>query len=238
MTTSIVISTFNRNTQLAATLASIRSQFFAGEIIVVDDGDLSHGNPSAAFVCGMFGATHIPCRRPASSSFRNPSYPNNVGIRAATGDIVILQNAECKHADPQTIAKLTALVTPTNAVFARVVALNPDGSPQMVYCGPENPRPYFFCGAIQREHLVRLRGFDEDYDGVGYDDDDLADRLAGLGIEFVYTDILVFHQWHLPAGAYTDVSKMHNLYQEKTASMLRGELGVERNIGRNWGGRP
>ena len=238
MTTSIVITTFNRNVQLAATLASIRRQRFEGEVIVVDDGDLSHGNPSARFVCSTFGATHIPVRRPASTQFRNPAFPNNVGIRTASGDIIILQNAECRHEDSQTIEKLVALVTPTTAVFARVLSLQQDGSPGMLYCGEENPRPYFFCGAIRREHLLRLRGFDEDYTGAGYDDDDLADRLAGIGISFTYSDILVHHQWHPPAGVYADVDDMYVLYQEKTAAMLRGELGVERNVGKTWGGQP
>ena len=237
--TSIIITTFNRNAQLANTLASIRGQQVSDlEVIVVDDGDLSHGNPSAKMLCEAYGARHIPLRRPTSAQFRNPSYPNNVGIRAATGDVVILQNAECRHVDPKTIEKLTTLVTDNNAVFARVVALNPDGTHNTVYCGPENQRPYFFCGAIRREHLVRFRGFDEDYTGAGYDDDDLADRLGASSIEFVFSDVEVHHQWHPPAGEYADVSAMRDLYQSKLAAMLAGKLGVERNIGRNWGGQP
>ena len=238
MTTSIVLTTFNRNPQLAVTLASIRAQKFEGEVIVVDDGDGAHGYPSAKLLCATFGARHILCRRPASASFRNPAYPNNVGIRAATGEVVILQNAECCHVDPETISKLTALVTPANAVFARVLSLQQDGSPGMLYCGRENQRPYFFCGAIRRDVIVRLRGFDEDYTGAGYDDDDMADRLGGSGVEFVYSDILVHHQWHPPAGEYADVREMQALYFAKTAAMLRGELGLERNIGREWGGQP
>jgi hypothetical protein len=204
----------------------------------VDDGDLSLGHPSARFRCDAFSARHIPCRRPASSSFRNPALPNNIGIHAASGEVVILQNAECRHEDPAAIEKLVSLVTPTAAVFAHVTALNPDGSPLMDYCSPANQRPYFFCGAIRREHLVRLRGFDEDYTGAGYDDDDLADRLGASGVEFIFSDISVSHQWHPPAGTYADADQMRDLYQQKTAAMLRGELGLERNVGREWGGQP
>lgn len=240
MTTSIILTTFNRNALLARTLASIQRQQVPDiEVIVVDDGDLSHGNPSAKLVCETYGARHAPCRRPPSPYFRNPAYPNNVGIRAASGEVVILQNAECLHVDSDTIVELVAAVTSTNAVFARVIALNPDGSPFMEYCSPANPRPYFFCGAIRREHFVRLRGFDEDFVGAGYDDDDLADRLGASGIEFQFLDRpVVHHQWHAPAGAYADAPVMHDLYQQKLAAMLRGELGVVRNLGRDWGGRP
>jgi glycosyl transferase family 2 len=239
MTTSIVLTTFNRNPQLHQTLASIRGQQFPGEleIIVVDDGDLRHGYPSAKLLCETFGAKWIPCRRPASQSFRNPALPNNMGIRAASGEVVILQNAECRHDAADNLTRLTALVTPTSAVFARVQSQQEDGSAGMLYCGEENPRPYFFCGAIRREWLVKLRGFDEDFSGAGYDDDDLADRLGASGVEFVYSDIPVTHQWHPPAGDYSSASEMLALYQEKTAAMLRGELGLERNVGKTWGGQ-
>ena len=240
MTTSIVITTFNRNPQLARTLASIRGQRFEGEIIVVDDGNLSHGHPSAQLVCDHFGAKRIALRRPASLQFRNPSYPNNVGIRAATGSILILQNAECEHIDPKTIEKLTVpvIADPSVVTFARVVAMQQDGSQGMLYCGYENPRPYFFCGAIRRQVLLDLRGFDEDFTGAGYDDDDLADRLGASGAKFQFTNAKVSHQWHSPAGEYADVESMCALYQEKTAAMLRGELGLVRNVGRDWGGQP
>ena len=240
-TVSIVITTYNRNAQLTATLNSIRAQDFSGEIIVVDDGDGAHGHPSAGLVCAAHGVRYFHLARPASTQFRNPAYPLNVGIRAATGDVIILQNAECKHVDPQAIAKLAAIVLASpslRAVFARVVAINEDGSEMMVYCGPENPRPYFFCGAIRRSVLLQLRGFDEDFTGAGYDDDDLALRLHCEGAEFLFTDTLVHHQWHSPAGVYADAEAMRVLYEQKCAAMTRGELGTVRNVGRDWGGQP
>jgi hypothetical protein len=238
MTTSIVISTFNRNVQLAQTLTSIaRQQVPDLEVIVVDDGDLRHGHPSASLVCQTFGARYLPCRRPASSQFRNPSLPNNIGIRAATGDVVILQNAECRHDSPDAIQQLVSQVTATNAVFAHVTALNPDGSFAMDYCSPSAPRPYFFCGAIRREWLVRLRGFDQDYWGAGYDDDDLALRLHCEGVTFTYSDIKVAHQWHSPAGDYSSAEQMRQLFEEKCQAMVSGKLGTVRNP-QGWGGQP
>lgn len=236
--TSLVITTFNRSAQLAATLESIVPQF-PDEIVIVDDGDDSETPLVVDRLMQSYGHTrYIRLGREQSVSFRNPSYPMNVGIRAATGDIVILQNAECRHQDPQTIQKLTAFVTPANAVFAHVVALDQSGSPLMDYCSPVQPRPYFFCGAIRRDILLRLRGFDEDFYGAGYDDDDLAARLAGEGVQFVYTDVLVHHQWHSPAGIYSDAEQMRQLFEEKCAAMIRGELGTARNMGREWGGQP
>ena len=146
--TSVVLTTFNRPEQLAVTLDSLVRQC-PEEIVIVDDGDDSETPLVAEGLMQSYGHTrYLRLGRSASFNFRNPAIPNNIGIRAATGDVIILQNAECKHVDPQTIKKLTALVTPTNAVFARVFSLQQDGSPGMLYCGEENPRPYFFCGAI------------------------------------------------------------------------------------------
>lgn len=234
---SIVISTCNRTDQLTNTLVSIVLQATDAEVIVVDDGT-DGKSAEVKEICDAGEIRYLRCDRPPSSAFRNPSFPNNVGIRAATGNIVILQNAECRHEDPQTIQKLVAFVTPTNAVFAHVVALDPAGNPTQDYCSPAAPRPYFFCGAILRATLLRLRGFDEDYDGAGFEDDDLADRLGASGIEFFFSNVRVHHQWHPPAGSYLSADQMRALYQAKLAAMLRGELGLVRNIGRDWGGRP
>lgn len=233
---SIVISTCNRTDQLTNTLVSIVLQATDAEVIVVDDGT-DGKSAEVKEICDAGEIRYLRCDRPPSSTFRNPSLPNNIGIRAATRDVVILQNAECRHENPQAIQKLTALVTPTNAVFAHVIALDQSGSPLMDYCSPAAPRPYFFCGAIRRDILLRLRGFDEDYTGAGYDDDDLAARLAGEGVQFVYTNILVFHQWHPPAGVYSDAEHMRQLFEEKCAAMMRGYIGTVRNPN-EWGGRP
>lgn len=167
--------------------------------------------------------------------FRNPSIPNNIGIRQAKGDIIILQNAECRHQDPNAIQKLASRVTDSNAVFARVTSLNQDGIKGSLYCGKENPRPYFFCGAIKKSWFERLRGFDEDYTGAGFDDDDFADRLKAAGVSFEFTDIEVYHQWHPPVLGMADFSPMQTLYNQKKLAMEAGSIGIERNLGKEWG---
>jgi GT2 family glycosyltransferase len=223
---SIVMTSFNRPKQLRETLRSIEAQKVdeVGEIIVVDEGD-----PSTELLCKASGVKYFKMNRPPSAEYSNPVLPLNIGIRQSSGEVIILQNAECKHVDPDTIRKLTSLVTPTNAVFARVIALDEEGRELLLYCGRENPRPYFFCGAIRREWFERLRGFDEDYKAYGYEDDDFADRLRREGVEFIFTDVLVYHQWHPYPGKINDVVSSRILYEAK-----RNEPTV-RNLGREWG---
>lgn len=224
MSESIVMTSFNRPVLLDTTLQSIRHQRQDIEIVVVNDGtdELTEG------VCQKYDAKHVKLNRPQSSSYRNQARPLNVGIRHATGDVIILQNAECKHIAENVIQDLVSRVTEYNVPFARVLALFPDGNVDMVYCGTENPRPFFFCGAIHRSWFEKLRGFDEDYQGYGYEDDDFADRLTREGVKFEYTDIEVHHQWHPQAGAY-DMSVQAQLFTQK-----RNE-GTVRNLHREWG---
>jgi glycosyltransferase involved in cell wall biosynthesis len=232
--TSIVMTTYNRPNQLRNTLESIKRQAYKDlEIIVVDDGV---GDAETPAICRAYPVRYFKTTRPLSSnnSFRNPSYPNNVGLRQAVGDIVILQNAECKHVDPNTIEKLTGMVTDTNAVFAKVSAFHQNGSFNMIYCGTERPVPFFFCGAIKRSWIEKLRGFDEDFTGAGYDDDDFASRLAKEGVQWVFSGVEVHHQWHPQAGVYS-WEPMQALFAQKYAAMYAGTIGTARNLDREWG---
>jgi len=229
---SIVMTSYNRPRQLLNTLSSISRQFPTPdilpvpEIVVVDDGD----DDRTPGICDAFDARWIRLHRGMSVQYRNQARPLNVGICAAKGEIIILQNAECKHVGSDVVNRLEERVTDSNCVFARVISLKHDGTPGQVYCGPENPRPYFFCGAIRREHFLKLRGFDEDYQGYGYEDDDMADRLLRSGVEFVFTDIEVHHQWHEPAGIIDpDMRAGREMLEWKKST------DVVRNLGREWG---
>lgn len=223
MTVSVVMTTFNRPAQLRATLASIRSQAVPVEIAVVDDGS----DMETPGICAHGQVEfYRQLNRPSSPTQHNQSLPLNIGIRAATGDVLIIQNAECLHVDP-VIAGLTSFLTGHNTVFAQVVALDQSGIPGIDYCSLSNPRPYFFCGAIRRDTILRLRGFDEDYLTAGWEDDDMADRLRREGVEFLFTDIRVYHQWHPPAK-YDPIGNQA-LFERK-----RGE-STARNLGREWG---
>ena len=226
---SIVITTFNRPQLLRKTLASIVRQAYKDfEIIVVDDGT----DTETKDICNAYGAEYIKLRDTAGP--RNPAYPNNVGVRIARGEIIILQNAECEHIDPQTIEKLSSAITDNNVVFARVISINQNGTVDCVYCGPEAKRPFFFCGAIKKSWFEKLRGIDEDYPVGGYEDDDWADRLKKEGVQFVYSDVEVHHQWHSRAGM-PSANAAFEVYQRKTAEMANGRISTVRNLDKEWG---
>ena len=245
--TSIVMTAYNRANLLAITLDTIRQQEFKDyEIIVVQDDDgnekLSIGReaPNATEeVCKHFNVDKFIRRvRPAKATFSNPAIPNNIGLKAAEGEVVILQNAECRHMPVSVIENLTTHVLDTQGVvFAAVRSLDMGGLPSMWYSHPtERPKPYFFCGAMLNSDIQRLRGFDEDYTEVGYDDDDFGVRIEYMGIPIKFLEkkqAYVEHLWH--PSSYTNMPTNEEMFKQKTAAMQRGELSPSRNLGRDWG---
>jgi GT2 family glycosyltransferase len=223
-----VITSRDRATLLGVTLKSIRAQAFKDyEIIVVDDGT----DAETPALCREYSTEYIHVGR--AGVYRNPAQPINIGLRRAAGDIVILQNAECKHVDPNTIERLISLVSDRNVVFANVMGLKQDGSNDWLYCGLKAQRPFFFCGAMKRARFEALRGMDEDYPCGGYDDNDFADRLKHVGVEFVYSDISVHHQWHPRPALNAEAAA--RVYAAKTTAMAQGNITAVRNLGREWG---
>lgn len=240
---SIVMTTHNRAELLDSTLQSIFKQAFNNyEVVIVDDGN----DADTPVLCGNyiknFGRPiqYFRLNRKKNAGYNNPAYPNNVGLRQAKGEYVILQNAECRHANNEIIARFVAETGPNEAVFGQVETLNEYGMGMSFYCHRalgQGPRPFFFCGCLRREWFNKLRGFDEDYTYYGYDDVDFADRLVKAGVTFKFTDIEIQHQWHPISynGADPNNSVPMMTYARKTREMNADLIGVERNLDKEWG---
>jgi GT2 family glycosyltransferase len=232
------MATYRRPLQLSNTLESIIQQHHPSvEVIVVEDGvnnDLTH---DICRVYALDGVRYLRRIHRPDLAFSNPAVPMNIGIRAAKGLVIILQGAECKHIG-EVIRPLTdrVLDNPHRAVIAAVAGINQDGVQDIWLTRSTNPRPLFFCGAIHRDHLYAIRGFDEDYVHAGWDDNDLAERLKRRGVEFTWVDdIHVQHQWH-EHGASGELALINErMYQAKSAAMDRGEISEVRNLDRDWG---
>jgi glycosyltransferase involved in cell wall biosynthesis len=233
---SIVMTAYKRPKQLENTLASIYAQDFKDfEVIVVDDGV----DEQQRIVCRTYPQIkYIPRFHRPGHLYSNPAIPNNIGMRAASGDIILLQNAECMHITPNTIESMVDPVrqNPMVTTFASVLALKPNGTPFMWYCHRiHSARPLFFCQALKRDVVNQLRGFDEDYIYYAFDDDDFAFRLKTLGLEFKFLDnVLVHHQWHPETGCYGN-NINQGIWEQKMKDMAEGKIGIARNLGKEWG---
>lgn len=233
--TSIVMTSYRRAVQLDRTLFSIERQGPCdAEIIVVEDGD--DGGATRGVCASHDGVRYIQRQHRPDRRYSNQSIPLNIGIQAARGDVLILQNAECMHASPAVIDELVySIATHWNvAVFAAVLKVDQIG---IIEPEPTNlASPYFFCGAIQRQAVVDLGGFDERFEGWGADDCDFGNRMNAAGICFLYRrDVIVHHQWH------ESVPRFSNGYEENRALMearlvsMRNGGSYRANEGKRWG---
>jgi len=234
LSVSIVIPTYNRHPLTKRVLESIFLQNHPAEVIVVDDGS-TDTTPQLAH---EFPIKYIRLER-RTQAWMNPTYPNNVGVRVATGDILILNSGDVRHLGIDTITELTKPIieNPKAWTFATVVAeTSPDSTDLVELVSPGAPRPFWFLCALKRQCIFDINGFDEEYTRAGYDDNDVADRLIkGLKLTPVYLETATaLHQWHA-SPAPNEYAEMRALYNQKTADWNAGKINHIRNIGRDWG---
>lgn len=172
LTVSVAMTAYRRHEQLRNTFETFLWQTrLPDQIVVVEDG---YDGGLTENVCKEF-AGRLPvewvCRRNRPQiAFSNPAIPRNIGIRRATGDIVVIQNPEVRFTKPTDFANVVA---PTEAdaivsTCAPCESLHEDGTHRMWYCDPKIVGNInCFCQAFRRAHLVALGGFDETFRGYG-----------------------------------------------------------------------
>lgn len=226
MKISIVLAYVNRKRLFCETLKSVaKTKHNDFEVIAVDDCSLPEERIEDFL--SDFSFLKIIRLEPENKWYVNTCIPYNIGIRAATGDIIILQNAECLHVH-DVITYLSENVNDTNYVSVSTYALNEEitnqlpslinkndflmyfkslpqqetgGSPIIGWYNHSIYRPvhYHFCSAITKRNLNLLGGFDERYAwGTSYEDTEFIERIKRMGLQMTIVDnISVIHQWHV-----------------------------------------
>jgi GT2 family glycosyltransferase len=251
---SIVTSYYNRKEQFYRTLKSIaQSSIKDIELIAVDDG--SQLNQRIEEFLKEFLFLKIIRIEPKDKWYVNPCIPFNVGIRAAIGDVIVLQNPECVHVG-DVLAYINKNVDDSKYVTISAYALGEQESKQLSKClengalveffkslpkytineGNPNgwynhsihrPEYFHFCAAMTKKNMDLLNGFDERYaKGIACDDAEFVIRIDRLGLKKIIVDeVSVIHQWH-PLTYYTVLN----------AGVLRNNNGVLLNITKNESG--
>lgn len=236
---SIVMTPWNRTRLLSNTLDSIFRQRYPNlQIIVVEDRPTEF---STQALCMKHGIDYS-ARRTVLDGWNNPAVLLNHGIKKATGEIIILQNAECKYENEDGIANLVAEVERDEMVSTvpLVQSLDEQGRFIQWFSHPTDQERAgwisYFCQAIRRSQILKVGGFDEIFNGYGHEDDLFEFRLRANGIKFKYVEnVLVSHQWH-PRYQYTGVEKQNELTRiEMERKIKAGEVPNIANFGKDSG---
>jgi hypothetical protein len=177
-----------------------------------------------------------------------------MGMREATGDLVILQSPECYHVG-DVIAYAINNIRPNLYLSFGCYAINKEETVDFLkginpkignYIIKETkngwynhsqhrPKAYHFCSAILRKDLDIIGGFDERYArGWAFDDDDFIRRIKASGMNVNIVDNpFVIHQFHshFEFNSSSIFSNPHAINQE---IYLRGyDPQVPMDYGRN-----
>lgn len=230
MRCSIVIATHNHETYLRHVLHSIRVQNvpFDFEVVIVDDG--SDKPEVIEELCSSYSCILI--QLPQKGYYGNPSKARNIGLKRATGDVLICQSDEVVHHSWNTIELLVNSLVPGTFIIANVWngLVDENGSistseidpvlrikPNLCYTGSDNKRPFFFLGSVFRKDIYSIGGNDEDFNEPGFDDNWLASCLEnGAHLRAVYfDDIKGFHLDHPRIDLGDSYSRMRALFEAK-----------------------
>jgi glycosyltransferase involved in cell wall biosynthesis len=252
MRVSIIIPTYKRCHLLKWNLYSLsRQEFpFDFETIVLNDGIIDDTEQLVSQYKEQLNIKYIfTGQRNLNGQmiWRVPGYTINIGVKYSQGDIIILCCAEIFHLN-DTIKALASVYDShnTNKVLAIPHAKDDEGGflkqlethngsfsfknynaqPPLV-----NVKFPFFL-AMKKTEFINIGGYDEDFIGTDYDDEDLVMRLLDNGCSHVETDAMAIHLWH-PRLTMTSERIPRFEHNKRLFEQRRGI--INRNEGREWG---
>ena len=246
---SIIITTYNRSELLSYGLESLSKQNLSKddyEIIVLNDGDKDDGTEG---ICELFSDSlnikYFSTGRDYKY-WRIPGYAINFGLRQAAGQYVFLSCAEIYHCDNTVAQMIGKLEQDPKALticsakddcgkFLKKIATN-----QIVtnkdYDELENlhnVRFPFFMG-MSKSEIIKIGGYDEEFIGIGFDDNDIVHRLNSSGCHHVMINSCrIVHLYHprLP----TNEKELYGRLKHNERLFYSKKNVINRNTNKEWG---
>lgn len=253
-TTSIIITTFQRPHLLKWGLYSLAEQAMPGgfETIVLNDG--IHDETEA--ICQQYeqklNLKYVFTGQrngDGNIKWRVPGFAVNIGARLSRGEILIISCAEMFHLN-DCIAQLTfPLLSNPKLLGIPIARDDHDGSflnnlaatngsfdyNNFYHNYPELNTSLPFLTSISREEFFAIGGYDEDFTGIGYDDNDLMSRLIKNGCNYFQTAAATIHLYHERIW-YARVNSPETIFNRNLFYARQNQ--VVRNQNREWGKLP
>lgn len=255
MNTSIIIPCYNRPKLLKLGLESLSKQdtYYPFEVIVLNDGLPDETEK----ICNEYKyKLNVRLRyiftgqRNYSDKFiwRVPGFAINIGVKQAKGSIIILTCPEIYLMETDIIRRIIeslpdgskSLVIPYGKFDEEGKILNAVENNQKIDFSLYDAIPrrlptwlQFFMG-MRKESFISIGGYDEDFVGYCFDDNDLIDRLRINGCEYCQLQRHIIHLFHLKnnrIGLENETKQFkynENLYNERKHIVIR-------NKNREWG---
>lgn len=201
MKTSLILPYWDRQ-EAANKAIRLLAEVYDGydlEVIVVDDGNV------IPFVAPETSLDLKIVRLPTKTYPCSPVSAWNAGVKAASGEIIVLSCIEILHTVPVIPDMVENLRELGPLGYVHAAAWCPEQNKWHVHSTvrvPTCPKgtALHFCSTMFKTLYEASGGMDEEYRlGAGYEDNDFIYRLLGVGAKFVIRDDLVVI--HPKAGA-------------------------------------
>ncbi|MEQ8176341.1 MAG: glycosyltransferase [Syntrophomonadaceae bacterium] len=176
---------------------------------------------------------------PGSLIYRVPGFALNIGIRKAKGQVLVISCAEMFHVN-NTVENLVLPVLGDNKNISTSIGMDDTGAfldglnklgdfswIDYIACFPRLNTRLPFLMAVNRQEMIDIGGYDEDFTGFAYDDDDLISRLLGNGCYMCLTQAQTIHLYHeRHDDSHMDSPELkHNerLYNERKGQIFRNQ---------------
>lgn len=177
--------------------------------------------------------------------YRVPGFALNIGIRAAAGPVLIISCAEMFHLN-NTVWELACPTLSDPKILSTSIGMDDTGSfldDLEAHHGLFQWDDYYtryptlntrlpFLMAIDHQELINIGGYDEDFTGFAFDDDDVVHRLTLNGCHIALTQAQTIHLYH-PRHDDTHVNTPEYRLNQKL--FVTRKKQIVRNQGRYWG---
>lgn len=243
MRASIVIASHRRTDLLRWNLQSLSHHGCDGvEILILDDSRQT--DQGCEGLATEFGCRYVHSgQTKTEDGWRIPGFAFNIGARLAQGETLVLSCAEVYHPH-NTLKSMLSVMKDESIVIPKCIRDDRGGVLAQLLQGliPEtrsieklralDARLPFFM-AMKRDRFLDIGGYDEDFTGVCWDDNDITDRLVLSGGNYVTVPQEVVHLHH-PRHNYRSAEIMQRWEHNKAIYDAR-KGQVVRNKGRRWG---
>ena len=248
MKASIIITSFNRSELLMYDLDSlVRQNLKDTEILVLNDGDPHDGTEG---ICEMYSddlnIRYFATKRD-HTQWRVPGFAINYGLQQSKGKFIFLSCAEMYHMG-NTVENMIAVLEKQPKSMVIPKGKDDDGKflnklKQHIAIQEEdcnclkpliNIHFPFFMG-LCKEQIMKIGGYDEDFVGVGFDDNDIVYRLGRAGCKLISVNSIVIHLYH-PRLKFNNKDIHQRLkFNEALFHKKRAKKEIIRNKNRKWG---
>ena len=131
------------------------------------------------------------------------AHANNIGIKHAKTKYVAFSGID--HVFPDGLFKdVKKLLEQDVIVLAWADLLDKNGN--ITGCSSKAASGHLMC--MEREKVVNIHGFDEEFKTWGGEDNDLLYRMYSLGIKSAHVSKTIIHQWHCKADQPIGLDKI------------------------------